>query len=78
MFTPSAPPSPLILARTMYGHTVNSWFFNCSVKSEFNVEIPRLFLCFVLRRPMWLNKRSVSALPWGITRVAFASFANVE
>ena len=49
---------------------------NCTVKSEFNVEIPRLFLCFILLRPMCLNRRSVSALPWGITRRGFASFAN--
>ena len=45
--------------------------------SEFNVEIPSLFLCFILFRPMWLNKHSVSVLPWGITRMAFTSFANV-
>ena len=51
---------------------------NCTVKSEFNVEIPSLFLWFILLIQMRLNKCSVSALPWGITRMAFVSFSNVE
>ena len=51
---------------------------NCTLKSKFDVEIPSLFLWFIFLRPMWLNKRLVSALPWGITKMAFASFSNVD